>query len=106
METWPNDFYQQCTESCMKKRANEIWFLRVYACFSDINLEVNPAAGVLTLLRNMVQYSPVNQDCLVRTNSVAVLGALLQKVCNMMKHRVCFLATGQVTICQLDKKEN
>ena len=48
---------------------------------SDIKLEVNPVAGVLALLRNMVQNCLVNQDSLVRTNSVAVLGALLQKVC-------------------------
>ncbi len=44
-------------------------------------LEQNQVAGFLTLLKNFVSSSPVNQDSLVRTNAIATLGALLQKVC-------------------------
>ena len=48
--------------------------------FVDNALEANPVAGFLTLMRNFVQGSPVNQDSLVRTNAIATLSYLLQKV--------------------------
>ena len=48
--------------------------------FSDTKLEQNQVAGFLTLLRNMIQTRPTNQDSFVRTNGAAIIGALLQKV--------------------------
>ena len=52
--------------------------------FVDNALEANPVAGFLTLTRNFVQGSPVNQDSLVRTNAIATLSYLLQKVIKVM----------------------
>ena len=48
--------------------------------FSDAKLKQNQVAGFLSLLRNMIQNCPSNQENLVRTKAVATLGALLQKV--------------------------
>ena len=47
---------------------------------TDIKLEQNQVAGFLTLLRNLVQCSELNQETLLRENALALLGALLQKV--------------------------
>ena len=47
---------------------------------ADTKLEQNQVAGFLTLLRNMIQTRPTNQDSFVRTNGAAIIGALLQKV--------------------------
>ena len=54
--------------------------------FVDNALEANPVAGFLTLMRNFVQGSPVNQDSLVRTNAIATLSYLLQKVIRINSH--------------------
>ena len=54
--------------------------------FVDNALEANPVAGFLTLMRNFVQGSPVNQDSLVRTNAIATLSYLLQKVIKISSH--------------------
>ena len=48
--------------------------------FIDTKLEQNQVAGFITLLRNMVQTKPVNQQTFVQTNGAAVIGTLLQKV--------------------------
>ena len=50
----------------------------------DNAMEANPVAGFMTLMRNFVQGSPVNQDSLVRTNAIATLSYLLQKVVQLM----------------------
>ena len=55
-----------------------IFFLALF--FADTKLEQNQVAGFLTLLRNMIQTRPTNQDSFVRTNGAAIIGALLQKV--------------------------
>ncbi len=47
---------------------------------SDNALEANQVAGFVTLVRNLVQSSPANQDSLVRTNAMGTLSYLLQKV--------------------------
>ena len=51
---------------------------------TDTKLEQNQVAGFLTLLRNMIQTRPTNQDSFVRTNGAAIIGALLQKVKSCM----------------------
>ena len=47
---------------------------------TDAKLEQNQVAGFLTLVRNMIATSLINQESLVRCNGVAIVGALLQKV--------------------------
>ncbi|XP_014667639.1 PREDICTED: neurobeachin-like protein 1 [Priapulus caudatus] len=48
--------------------------------FADAHLERNQVAGFLTLLRNMVADNALNQEILLRSNGVAVVGALLQRL--------------------------
>ena len=55
-------------------------YLEFLPLISDTKLEQNQVAGFLTLLRNMIQTRPTNQDSFVRTNGAAIIGALLQKV--------------------------
>ncbi|XP_052812655.1 neurobeachin-like protein 1 isoform X3 [Mya arenaria] len=56
------------------------WVILPSSSYADTKLEQNQVAGFLTLLRNMVQTRPVNQQTFVQTNGAAVIGALLQKV--------------------------
>jgi len=53
----------------------------IMVCFpTDTKLEQNQVSGFLTLMRNMIQTKPVNQQTFVQTNGAAIIGALLQKV--------------------------
>ena len=56
---------------------SHMYFLFV---LTDTKLEKNQVAGFLTLLRHMIQNSPVNQESLIRENAVATLATLLHKV--------------------------
>ncbi|KAL4217498.1 Neurobeachin-like protein 1 [Mactra antiquata] len=56
------------------------WVVVPSSSYADTKLEQNQVAGFLTLLRNMIQTKPVNQQTFVQTNGAAVIGALLQKV--------------------------
>ncbi|CAH1788242.1 unnamed protein product [Owenia fusiformis] len=56
------------------------WVVVPSSSYADSKLEQNQVSGILTLLRHMLQSSPVNQDNMVRTNAMATIGALLQKV--------------------------
>ena len=46
-------------------------------------------------MRNFVQGSPVNQDSLVRTNAIATLSYLLQKVIKINSHYL----TDYISFC-------
>ena len=76
----------------MASRVRLLWKLASRLCkevqgmFVDNALEANPVAGFLALMRNFVQGSPVNQDSLVRTNAIATLSYLLQKVIRINSH--------------------
>ena len=47
---------------------------------ADSKLQRNNVAGFLTMIRNFITGHKCNQDSLVRTQAIATLGALLQKV--------------------------
>ncbi|XP_053386541.1 neurobeachin-like protein 1 [Mercenaria mercenaria] len=66
--------------SLNKATDQEDWVILPSSSYADTKLEQNQVAGFLTLLRNMVQTKPVNQQTFVQTNGAAVIGALLQKV--------------------------
>ena len=67
--------------------------------FVDNALEANPVAGFLTLMRNFVQGSPVNQDSLVRTNAIATLSYLLQKVIKISSNYLTDYISWVVFVC-------
>ncbi|XP_060592045.1 neurobeachin-like protein 1, partial [Ruditapes philippinarum] len=66
--------------SLNKTTDQEDWVVVPSSSYADTKLEQNQVAGFLTLLRNMVQTKPVNQQTFIQTNGAAVIGALLQKV--------------------------
>lgn len=48
--------------------------------FADVHLEQNQVSGFLTLLRNIIQNDPLNQEILLRSHGIAIIGALLQNL--------------------------
>ncbi|KAK2169991.1 hypothetical protein LSH36_5g09019 [Paralvinella palmiformis] len=55
------------------------WEVVPSSSYADVRLQQNRVAAFLTLLRNLVQSSSVNQETLLRENAFSILGALLQK---------------------------
>ncbi|XP_064646322.1 neurobeachin-like protein 1 isoform X2 [Lineus longissimus] len=60
--------------------ASDDWEVVPTFAARDAKLQQNQVAAFLTLLRTMIQCSTVNQEVMIRTNSVAIIGTLLQKV--------------------------
>ncbi|XP_013384976.1 neurobeachin-like protein 1 [Lingula anatina] len=56
------------------------WVVLPDSTYADSHLEKNYVAGFLGLVRNMLQNNRVNQENMIQTNGMAVIGALLQKV--------------------------
>lgn len=65
---------------CNKSKECDGWVIIRSSSYTDRKLEQNQVAGFLTLIRNMIQTSAVNQQTFVQTNAAAVISALLQKV--------------------------
>ncbi|XP_067013553.2 neurobeachin-like protein 1 [Anabrus simplex] len=55
------------------------WEILPSSSYSDWKLEQNPVSGFLSLLKNMITGSPFNQEHLLKTKGLAVVGALLMK---------------------------
>ncbi|XP_055956982.1 neurobeachin-like protein 1 [Patella vulgata] len=59
---------------------NDEWVIVPSSSYADANLEQNQVSAFLTMLRNMLQTKPINQDSFVINQGAATIGALLQKV--------------------------
>ncbi|XP_046399154.1 neurobeachin-like protein 2 [Ischnura elegans] len=55
------------------------WEVLPHSSFSDWKLEQNPVSGYLTLLRNIITRSALNQESVLKSNSLAIIGYLLIK---------------------------
>ncbi|XP_071441260.1 neurobeachin-like protein 1 [Hetaerina americana] len=55
------------------------WEVLPHSSFSDWKLEQNPVSGYLTLLRNIITRSALNQEYVLKNNSMAIIGYLLIK---------------------------
>jgi hypothetical protein len=63
---------QQCCEH-LKYCCNNFFF-------PDWKLEQNPVSGFLSLLKNVIAGSPLNQEQLMKNNGLLIIGVLLAKV--------------------------
>ncbi|KAJ9577825.1 hypothetical protein L9F63_025312, partial [Diploptera punctata] len=55
------------------------WEILPSSSYSDWKLEQNPVSGFLSLLKNIIAGSPINQEQLLKNNGLAIVGVLLTK---------------------------
>ncbi|PNF23323.1 hypothetical protein B7P43_G17104 [Cryptotermes secundus] len=55
------------------------WEILPSSSYSDWKLEQNPISGFLSLLKNIIAGSPVNQEQLMKNNGLLIIGVLLTK---------------------------